>query len=155
MDKDQRSDWMEARLRADDERTAWECRRCGLLVAGAPVRKRPARCPVCIARQGKVVALIPGEDSGKLSMMVLNRRLLDLIDVYRAAKREHERQVVAHDLVNQLGNYEMDDAGMSADVEASSSREQRAGLALADATAGAEWASRTSRTSVPSRTSVQ
>lgn len=149
--KPARSEWMEARLRTRDdatERSGWECRKCGLLVSGAPVRQRPARCPVCIAREGKVVALIPGSDSGRLTMIALDRRILDLIDRYRAAKLDHERQTAAQALVSSVGNYDLDDSGFSVDVEASSFREQRAGLALADATAGAERSSRTSRTSV-------
>ena len=141
-----RGDWMEARL-GGDERHGWECRTCGLIVAGIPVRQRPTRCPVCVARQGKVVALVHGEDSGRISMMVLDRKLIDLIDVYRAAKLDHERQTAAQALIHEAGHYAMDDAGISSDVEASSSREQRAGLALADATLGSARESRSSRTS--------
>jgi hypothetical protein len=80
----------------------------------------------------------------KANTIVVDQKLTALIEAYRAAKLDHERQCAAQSAVNLAGNYEMDDAGISADVEASSSREQRAGLALADATA------RASRTSRPS-----
>jgi len=129
----EKGQWIEARVPSG---RGYECTKCGLIVGGDPVTQEPARCPVCVARAGKAVAIVAGDDARRLSMLVLDRRLLELVDKYRKAKREHERDVVASALINQLGNYEIDDIGPSADIEASASREQRAALALADATAG-------------------
>jgi len=132
-----------------DARMGWECAKCGLIMGGAPLKERPERCPVCISREGKVVAVLPTEQA-RLSMMVLDRRLLELIQTYRRAKEEHERASAAQALIHQLGNYEMDDSGISSDIEASASREQRSALALADATEERARKSRTSRPSMPS-----
>ncbi len=115
------------------ERDGYECAKCELIVAGAPVSRMPERCPVCVAREGKAVAIVAAENEARLSMMVIDRRLLALIDNYRRAKREHERQVVASQLIQQLGSYDTDDPILSEDIEESASREQRAALALADA----------------------
>ena len=134
---EQKSAWVEKRVRADEELVGYECAKCGLVVAGAPITQQPARCPVCIAREGCAVAIVAGADPARLSMRVLDRRLLDLIEAYRSARRDHEKRLAAQQLISQLGSYDTDFPGGASDVEASASREQRAALALADATAGA------------------
>lgn len=134
------SAWSETKLA--DGTTAWKCTECGLVVGGRPVSGRPGRCAVCGARAGLVVAVVH-EDEG-LSMLVLDRRLIDLIRAYRRAKADHERESHAQRLINELGNYDMDDAGVGSDIEASASREQRTALALADATSANARISRAS-----------
>lgn len=152
------SEWVETRLgkdsRADEKRTheepahndrAFECTKCGLVVGGAPITRRPERCPVCIAREGKAVAIVAAEDAARLSMLVLDRKLLELIENYRRAKRDHERQLARQAVIDQLGNYDLDAPLSSSEIDLSASREQQAALALADATIDR---GRTSRTSV-------
>jgi hypothetical protein len=145
--------WSETNL--GDGSTAWKCGACGLIVGGAPVTECPGRCPVCAARSGKVVAVVANERSqrGSLSMLVLDRRLIDLIEAYRVAKKEHEREAHAQQLINELGNYSIDDFGMGSDIEASASREQRSAYALADATLDSARISHVSRPSRPSHPS--
>ena len=136
---EQKSAWIVKRVRADEELVGYECAKCGLVVAGAPVTQQPARCPVCIAREGNAVAIVAGEDPARLSMRVLDRRVVELIHDYRAARADHEKRRAAQALINQLGSYDTDFPGGSSDIEASASREQRAALALADATAGERY----------------
>lgn len=142
------SNWTE--MNAGDGSTAWKCGSCGLIMGGAPVTEVPGRCPVCAVRAGKAVAVVADERMKRLSMLVLDRRLIDLIEKYRVAKKEHEREARAQELINQLGNYSMDDGGRGSDIEASASREQRSAYALADATLDSARISRTSAASRPS-----
>ncbi len=129
-------------------RLGWECSACGLLIGGAPVTGDPGPCPVCAAKAGKVVALVP-DDSNRLSMLVLDRRLFALIDDYRLAKKAHERESMAHAKIGRLGNYDGDDdMTPSAETDASAAREQRSAIALADATIDSARGARTSRPSI-------
>lgn len=80
-------------------------------------------------------------------MLMLDRRLIQLIEEYRSAKRAHERESTVHASIGQLGNYDIDDdLTPSAEIEASAAREQRSAFALADA---ALDSTRESRVSIP------
>lgn len=145
--------WTETKL--TDGSPAWKCSSCGLVLGGAPITRAPGRCAVCSAREGAVVALVASDRSqpSSLAMIVLDREFLDLVKRYRAAKVEYERQSTAQNAVDESGNYDLDGAAMSADMEASASREQRTALALADATERRVRVSRPSMASQPPRAS--
>ncbi len=143
-----RGNWLEMKLSpsGEQEQRGWKCADCGLLIGGAPVTARPGPCPVCAARSGRVVAVVAA-GSDRLSMLMLDKRLISLIDEYRTAKRAHERESTAHALIGHLGNYDTDDdLTPSAEIDASAAREQRSAFALADA---ALDSTRESRASVP------
>jgi hypothetical protein len=74
-------------------------------------------------------------------------RFRSLLDSYRTAKRDARREAVKADDIADRGNYDLDGGSPSADAEASSSREHRTAMALADATLARADADRPSRTS--------
>lgn len=128
--------------------SVWKCATCGLMIGGAPITERPGPCPVCAAAAGKVVALMPTAGN-KLSMLVLDRRLIQLIEDYRTAKRAHEKEATAQAAIGHAGNYDIDDdMTVSAEIEASAAREQLSAFALADAAVDSTRNSRVSRPSM-------
>jgi hypothetical protein len=74
-------------------------------------------------------------------------RFRSLLDSYRSAKRDARRDAIRADDIGDRGNYELDGGSPSADAEASSSREHRTAMALADAALARADGDRTSRTS--------
>ncbi|MGZ3475982.1 MAG: hypothetical protein ACXWUG_18580 [Polyangiales bacterium] len=125
---------------------AWMCTKCHFVLGGAGLDEAPARCPMCAVAAGEVVAVVP---SGKTrpKMLVLDRRILELVEAYRSAKAGARGQDRTHDEVESRGNYDLDGSGVTADETEISSKEHRSALALADATLE-RTSERTSRSSI-------
>jgi hypothetical protein len=144
--------WREVELSAKEARTnrghAWACTQCEFIIGGPTIERPPSRCPLCAVAAGFPVAVVPAEGK-RLSVLVLDRRFVELVDAYRTAKRAHAAESAAHDVIGHAGNYDLDTPGQGgdADSEASAAREQRSALALADATLERS-PQRTSRSSV-------
>jgi hypothetical protein len=138
--------WSTVSIAAPTKVAAWMCTKCQFVVGGAGLDGPPQRCPMCAVAAGEVVAVLP---SGKArpTMMLFDRRIVELMEAYRSAKADARGQGASHAAVESRGNYDLDGSSESADEAEVSSREHRSALALADATL--ERASRRdSRTSV-------
>ncbi len=113
---------------------AWACTKCHFVVGGPNLATPPKRCPMCTVAAGQAFALMPSV-SGRLSMLVLDRRFLQLVESYRAAKAEQRDSLSSLSRDSDGGHYELDgsppdsESGLTAAAES----EQRTALALADA----------------------
>lgn len=144
-----RFDLVDASSSGSEPIRGWMCNKCQFVLGGAALPKAPAACPMCAIASGEVVALMP---SGQAlpKMLTFDRGFADLVEQYRLAKRDARRESMQHQALEQAGNYDLDGDVFSADAEASSSREFRSAMALADATLE-RAPRRDSRTSAPSR----
>ena len=100
-----------------------------------------------------MVALVLDQPAGErrsLSLLALDRRLVELVERYRAAKSDYAVEALAHEEISTQGNYSDDGWTDSAELEASAAREQRSAIALADAAVDSIRGSRSSRPSTHS-----
>lgn len=67
-------------------------------------------------------------------MMVLDRRITELMERYRSARARARREAKAHDELADRGNYDLDGSSAASDEVEITSREHQSALALADAT---------------------
>lgn len=120
---------------AGEEGHAWTCTKCEMIIGGRTMTKPPSRCPMCAVSAGYPVALVPKDapaEGARLSLVVLDRRFLELVDNYRVAKKQHQVESAASDAADVAGNYDLD-GPRSGDTDAAAVREQQSAIALADA----------------------